>query len=202
MRANRIARWVVVIGAAILVPGCQPQDAPVAGEPKVPSEAATTTEAVKPTDIERPDVFQSTETGLWDGRPSLGGVWVAHPNAQDPERVIIRNTANGNSVVGALFRRARHTSGPALQVSAEAAAALGMLPGQPADLSVTALRPKSTPAASDAAATGEAPGPLPEQDAGLHRPFPLLPGAAKRCTPGYVAPPARGVLTDHSRCPA
>ncbi|MEC7965217.1 MAG: SPOR domain-containing protein, partial [Pseudomonadota bacterium] len=31
-------------------------------------------------DIEAPDVFQQTEAGLWDGRPSLGGVWVAHPD--------------------------------------------------------------------------------------------------------------------------
>lgn len=91
-------------------------------------------------DVEAPDVFQVSEAGLWDGRPSLGGVWVAHPDAKDPERVIIRNSANGKFVIGALFRREREIPGPRLQISSDAAAALGMLAGAPIDLNVTALR--------------------------------------------------------------
>ena len=51
------------------------------------------------------DVFETSDKGLWDGRPSLGGVWVAYPDVPSPERVIIRNTASGKEVVGALFRR-------------------------------------------------------------------------------------------------
>jgi cell division septation protein DedD len=91
-------------------------------------------------DVEAPDVFQVSEAGLWDGRPSLGGVWVAHPDAKDPERVIIRNTSNGKFVIGALFRREREIPGPRLQISSDAAAALGILAGAPIDLNVTALR--------------------------------------------------------------
>jgi len=91
-------------------------------------------------DVEAPDVFQVTEAGLWDGRPSLGGVWVAHPDAQEPERVIIRNSSNGKFVIGALFRREREIPGPRLQASSDAAAALGMLAGAPVELNVTALR--------------------------------------------------------------
>lgn len=91
-------------------------------------------------DIEAPEVFQKTEAGLWDGRPSLGGVWVAHPDVNEPERVIIRNTANDKFVVGALFRRERENPGPRLQVSSDAASSLGMLAGQPMQLNVTALR--------------------------------------------------------------
>lgn len=91
-------------------------------------------------DVERPDVFDVTDRGLWDGRPSLGGVWVAHPDASDPERVIIRNPANGQSVVGALFRRERENPGPLLQVSSDAAEALDILAGAPTELSVIALR--------------------------------------------------------------
>ena len=37
--------------------------------------------------VEAPDVFQVAEAGLWDGRPSLGGIWVAHPDVTQPERV-------------------------------------------------------------------------------------------------------------------
>jgi cell division septation protein DedD len=91
-------------------------------------------------DVEAPEVFQVTEAGLWDGRPSLGGVWVAHPEVGEPERVIIRNTANGSFVIGALFRREREVPGPRLQVSSDAAGALGLLAGQPQRLEVTALR--------------------------------------------------------------
>ncbi len=97
-------------------------------------------------DVEAPDVFQVSDNALWDGRPSLGGVWVASPDAVDPERVIMRNTDNGKSVIGALFKRERDNPGPNLQMSSDAAAALGMLAGQPAKVSVTALRLKEVPA--------------------------------------------------------
>lgn len=106
-------------------------------------------------DVEAPEVFQVTEEGLWDGRPSLGGVWVAHPTATDPERVIIRNADNGKFVIGALFRRERDNPGPALQLSSDAAKELGVLAGRPTRLNVTALRkeevPQETPAAAAAA---------------------------------------------------
>ena len=91
-------------------------------------------------DVEAPAVFEAEEQALWDGRPSLGGVWVASPDAVDPERVIMRNPANGKFVIGALFRRERDNPGPNLQISSDAAAALGLVAGQPAIVSVTALR--------------------------------------------------------------
>ncbi|MCX8227404.1 MAG: SPOR domain-containing protein, partial [Sulfitobacter sp.] len=109
------------------------------GATDAPKRAGTATKTTE-RDVEAPDVFSTTEDGLWDGRPSLGGVWVAHPDVKDPERVIIRNNANGKFVVGALFRRARDIPGPRLQISSDAAEALGMLAGAPAQLNVTALR--------------------------------------------------------------
>jgi cell division septation protein DedD len=110
-------------------------------------------------DVEAPEVFQVADQGLWDGRPSLGGVWVAHAEVKDPERVMIRNDATGEFVVGALFRRERENPGPRLQVSSDAATALGMLAGQPVRLSVVALRreeiapqpPAAAPEADDVA---------------------------------------------------
>jgi len=91
-------------------------------------------------DVEAPEVFEVTEEGLWDGRPSLGGVWVAHPTADDPERVLIRNEENGRFVIGALFRRDRDNPGPSLMISSDAAAALNILAGDPTTVQVTALR--------------------------------------------------------------
>lgn len=110
-----------------------------AGE-EVVARASTPTGEVIERDVEAPDVFEATEAGLWDGRPSLGGVWVAHPDVTDPERVLIRNTANDKFVVGALFRRERDIPGPRLQISSDAAEALSMLAGAPTQLEVVALR--------------------------------------------------------------
>ncbi len=104
------------------------------------ASAAAPAAAGQEQDVEAPEVFRAAETGLWDGRPSLGGVWVAHPDVDDPERVIIVNNANGSSVIGALFRKERDTPGPRIQVSSDAAVELGMLAGQPSQLTVTALR--------------------------------------------------------------
>lgn len=101
-------------------------------------------------DVEAPEVFQVQEAGLWDGRPSLGGVWVAHPDVKEPERVIIRNPQNNKFVVGALFRRERENPGPRLQVSSDAAEALDMLAGAPKELNVTALRREEVPVAGEA----------------------------------------------------
>lgn len=120
--------------------------APVAGSPV----AQATSVKLVDRDVEAPEIFQTTDMALWDGRPSLGGVWVASPEAKDPERVILRNTANGKFVIGALFRRERENPGPTLQISSDAAAALGLLAGQPGRVSVTALRREEAPAAPDA----------------------------------------------------
>ena len=109
-------------------------------------------------DVEAPDVFQVTEAGLWDGRPSLGGVWVAHPETGEPERVIIRNTSNGKFVIGSLFKRELNVAGPKLQVSSDAAAALGLLAGAPVQLNVTALRREAVSEAAPAPA-GSMPAP-------------------------------------------
>ena len=105
--------------------------------------------AVAERDVENPSAFSKRETGLWDGRPSLGGVWVAHPDVSSPERVIIRNTESGEETIGALFRRERMNPGPAFQVSGEAANAIGMLAGAPTMIEVVALRIEEAPVAAE-----------------------------------------------------
>lgn len=146
-----IFRLCAVSAIAVLA-GCQNMDGFSLGKPKTETaevSRSNSTHLVE-RDIEAPEVFQVSDAGLWDGRPSLGGVWVAHPDAVDPERVIIRNDKNGKFVIGALFRKERAVPGPSLQVSSEAAAALGLLAGQPADLDVTALRKEKVAETPDA----------------------------------------------------
>lgn len=103
-------------------------------------------------DVEAPEIYQTTDTALWDGRPSLGGIWVAATDVKDPERVIMVNPATGKSVTGALFRREAGNPGPKLQLSSDAAEALGVLAGQPVQLRVTALRKVEAPAPAAPAA--------------------------------------------------
>lgn len=151
MARRQIAQITLILGMVAALAACGEGPGFLRGNPDTEQteQAATDGTAAAETtqrprgvarDVESPDVFQTTGKGLWDGRPSLGGVWVAHTDVKDPERAMIRNTANGQSVVGALFRRERNNPGPPVQVSSDAAEALGMLAGQPADLSIVALR--------------------------------------------------------------
>lgn len=128
-----------VLATVSLLAGCEENGglAFPTGPSGVPQE---TTVTIIEQEVEAPEVFQVSEMGLWDGRPSLGGIWVAHPDTADPEQVIVRNAANGKFVIGSLFIRERALPGPRLQVSSDAATALGMQAGQAVELSVTALR--------------------------------------------------------------
>lgn len=155
--APRSAGGRTVLGlaaAAILLAGCETGSEGAHGTAGDRPQASRSVQIVE-RDVEAPEVFQVTDQGLWDGRPSLGGVWIAHSEVDDPERVIIRNDVTGQFVIGALFRRERENPGPRLQVSSDAAAALGMLAGQPVALNVTALRRQeledTPPAAAPAA---------------------------------------------------
>ena len=145
----------LMFGAVLVVAGCEEGGEFTLFKPKVEGEASVASAAAGQKtverDVEAPDVFQVSEAGLWDGRPSLGGVWVAHPDVKEPERVIIRNPSNGKFVVGALFRRERENPGPRLQISSDAADALGMLAGAPKELNVTALRREEVAVEADPA---------------------------------------------------
>ncbi len=124
-----------------LVPDfAKPKETEAAGSGGAAAAPATASSETVTRDVEAPEIFSAQEAGLWDGRPSLGGVWVAHPDVTDPERVLIRNETNQKFVVGALFRKERDIPGPKLQVSSDAAEALGMLAGAPVALNVVALR--------------------------------------------------------------
>ncbi len=158
-RTEKANRWIVttVAGVSLLALSACEQlenfEFPFSGASEATGDAAAPDLDLGDTetrDVEAPEVFQKNEAGLWDGRPSLGGVWVAHPDVTDPERVIIRNEDNGRFVVGALFRRERENPGPALQVSSDAAEELGMLAGSPAQLNVTALRREASTVAPPA----------------------------------------------------
>ncbi|SDE47465.1 SPOR domain-containing protein [Limimaricola pyoseonensis] len=185
MSGYGFARRAAALAALALLAACGDAQGPGGGE-----APAKSTEIVS-RDVEAPNIFQVTEAGLWDGRPSLGGVWVAYPGVDVEQigQVVIRNTANGRFVIGALFRREREAPGPALQVSSEAAEALGLLAGAPAELNVTALRRAEQPAPEAPGATTDFDDPQPIEA------VPLEPAAAAGAIETAALPAAEASTT-------
>lgn len=95
---------------------------------------------LKEREVEAPEVFQATDLGGWDGRQTLGGVWVAHPNVTAPEKAIIRDVETGKFVIGTVFSKDGAVGGPTFQMSSDAASALGHPIGATRNINVTALR--------------------------------------------------------------
>ena len=141
-----------------------PDGAPIIGDAAEAAPVAAQAADIPRGEIAAPDLFNKTDKGLWDGRPSLGGTWVAHPDVTEPQRVIIRNTENGKSAVAALFRRERDNPGPAFQMSSDAASKLGLLAGQPTVIEVVALKRPEAPKKAEPApvATPAVPAPTTE----------------------------------------
>ena len=139
------------LAALLLLGACARGPDAAEGDPAAPLPAAAEAPA--------PEVFDLAAEGLWDGRPSLGGVWVAHPDVDLPERVLIRS--GDREIDGALFRRERESAGPPFQLSSAAATELGIPPGVARELRVTALRPVPEadpgPAPDDGAPDEDAP---------------------------------------------
>jgi hypothetical protein len=86
-----------------------------------------------------PAVFEATGTARWDGRRTLEGVRVAHPQAGAARGVRIYNVATGAAVDGAVFTRDPVLAGPSMLVSSDAARLLGMRPGEETTLRVVAV---------------------------------------------------------------
>jgi hypothetical protein len=152
--ARVVFRHIVFgVAATGLLMGCV-EGGGTAGKDSAPFAASAKKAGAR--DVEAPEVFQTTDSALWDGRPSLGGIWVASPEVTNPERALLFNPATGKSVTGALFKRERENPGPKLQLSSDAAEALGILAGQPTQIRVTALRKEEvTEPAVAAAATAK-----------------------------------------------
>ncbi len=170
---------IAALALVVFVTGCEAIREASEATPSRPATAGSTTVG---RDVERPDVFSVSERALWDGRPSLGGVWVAYPANVDPERVIIRNISTGKSVIGALFRRERDNPGPAIQLSSDAAAALGVIAGAPTEISIVVLRRETVEVDVPEAAA------LPETDPDMT--LPARRGAVVPTAPSVAAPAA------------
>ncbi len=166
MERARLARLGIMLAVVAALSACQmglmksrPKAEPAADAAAAPDAGLVAGQPGGERDVEAPEIFSRTDKALWDGRPSLGGVWVAHASVKDPERVVMRNAANGKTVIGALFRREVDNPGPSLQLSSDAAEALGLLAGQPAVVEVVALKRIEAPEPAAEPAPEAAPAP-------------------------------------------
>lgn len=188
MKLRQLMVWGTILALGACQQGGEPfgflKSAPKAEEGAAEGTAPATSSRLVERDVEAPEVFSADEDALWDGRPSLGGVWVAHPGVKDPERVIIRNPANGKFVIGALFRRERENPGPKLQLSSDAAAALDILAGAPSAVSVVALRREEAPPETAAPLVSEPVIAAPEAIASAPLGEPGKPGDKPAAKPG------------------
>lgn len=150
---------IVSLATLALVSGCEQFDGAEGGTAAVEtgSPAEPGVLRVEQRQVERPDIFASEASGLWDGRISLGGRWVAIPGEIKADRVRITNKSNGTIIEGALFQRDANLPGPYFMVSMDAAQALGMTPGVPADLRVVVIRTESVEVPAPAPAPAEEP---------------------------------------------
>ena len=98
----------------------------------------------KENDVEAPEIFNAEGLAYWDGQSSLGGVWITHPNIDQPTRVLIKDKYGNKSVIGAIFNRSADTGEKRMLLSSEAAAFLGIEANENRIISVTALRALKT----------------------------------------------------------
>jgi len=139
IQKSALTQFVFVLALA----GCE-DGLTLGGDPfdGVVTGPRTTTETIE-TDVVAPEAFSIQDTALWDGRPTFGGIWIAHPDAETPERVRISNVKTGKEIIGALYKRERDFPGPKIELSADAALALGVMAGTPTELSIVTLRRKT-----------------------------------------------------------
>ena len=79
-------------------------------------------------------------TVIWDGSQTLGGNWVSHPNINSPERVLMKNTKNGKSVVGAVFQQTKNLNEGLAAISSDAAKALSISKNDETKLQLVAIK--------------------------------------------------------------
>ena len=96
---------------------------------------------------EKPEILDISATVFWDGEQTLGGNWIAYPDVDSPERVLIKNIANGKSIVGAIFQQTKKIKSGSAQISSDAAKSLKINKNEQTKVQIIAVK-KTTNAAS------------------------------------------------------
>ena len=89
---------------------------------------------------EKPEILDISASVIWDGEQTLGGNWISHPNVDSPERVLIKNSSNGKSIVGAIFQQTKKIETETAVISSDAARALGISKNNETKVQIIAVR--------------------------------------------------------------
>ena len=89
---------------------------------------------------EKPKILNISTSVIWDGQQTLGGNWVSHPAVNNPEKVLIKNTSNGKSIVGAVFQHANSLKKDTAIISSDAANSLSISKNDKTEISIVAVR--------------------------------------------------------------
>ena len=129
-------------GQAAVAPPAEAQAATAeAAPPGPPAAPSAEADAAGARDAVRPEGTLE-DYAIWDGGPSMGGTWIAHPQARGAIAVTVE-TPDGRRVETRLMglRGAARRTG--FVVSADLARALGLTPGAP--LLLTAIPAEAAP---------------------------------------------------------
>ena len=97
---------------------------------------------------EMPEILDISTSVSWDGKQTLGGNWISHPDVDSPERVLIKNIANGKSIVGAIFQQSKKTKSGSAQISSDAAKSLKIAKNEQTKVQIIAIKKTKSTASS------------------------------------------------------
>ena len=125
-----IAKFLLVLSFVSTIIGCNP----------LTNKSKSTKNTSNITLDEKPEILDLSASVIWDGEQTLGGNWISHPDADSPERVLIKNISNGKSIVGAIFQQTKKMkTGPAV-ISSDAAKALNIAQNDQTKVQIIAVR--------------------------------------------------------------
>ena len=123
-------KFLFVLIFVFTIPACSPLN----------DKLNSATKTANVTLEQKPEILDISSAVVWDGNQTLGGNWISHPDVENPERVLIKNIANGKSIVGAIFQQAKKMNpGPAI-ISSDAAKALDIVQNEQTKVQITAVR--------------------------------------------------------------
>ena len=130
-----IGKFLVVLSFVTTIAGCSP----------LISKSNSAKNTTNVTLDEKPEILDISAAVIWDGKQTLGGNWISHPGVNSPERVLIKNTSNGKSVVGAIFQQTKKMKSQPALISSDAAKALDIAQNEQTKVQIVAIRvPGST----------------------------------------------------------
>ena len=130
-----IGKFLLVLSFVTTIAGCSP----------LISKSNSTKNTTHVKLDEKPEILDISAAVIWDGDKTLGGNWISHPGVDSPERVLIKNTSNGKSVVGAIFQQVKKMKSDSAHISSDAAKALDIAQNEQTKVQIVAIRvPENT----------------------------------------------------------